>query len=64
MGKGVNATPSQLNLSSQPVWAERVTTTGLTRINQTHRIISLTRNGTITVSESGQTINMINNGTA
>ncbi|MDQ3853348.1 MAG: hypothetical protein M3299_10990 [Thermoproteota archaeon] len=58
-------TPSSgLELSSQPVWDEQATSTGVTPINETHSIGTFIGNGTITVPDTGETINMTNNGTA
>src|ERR687898_1663507 len=59
-------TPSSsgLELSAQPVWDEQATTTGLTQINETHSIVTFIGNGTMTVSDTGETVNMTNNGTA
>ncbi len=58
-------TPSSgLELSPQPVWEERVATTGVTPINETHSIVDFDGNGTMTVPDTGETINMTNNGTA
>jgi hypothetical protein len=57
-----NAT-SALELSPQPIWDEQATTTGRTPINETHSIVSFIGNGTMTVPDTGETINMTNNGT-
>jgi hypothetical protein len=58
-------TPSSgLELSPQPVWQEQITTTGVTRINETHSIAEFVGNGTMTVPDIGVTINMTNNRTA
>src|SRR5919106_6155289 len=58
------STPSGLELSAQPVWDEQVTSTGVTPINDTHSIGTFIGNGTMTVPDTGQTINMTNNGYA
>jgi hypothetical protein len=61
------ATPSSssgMELSPQPIWEEEATTSGMTPINQTHSIVTFIGNGTLTVPDTGQTINMTNNGTA
>jgi hypothetical protein len=50
-------------LSPQPIWDEQATTTGITPINETHSIVSFIGNGTMTVPDTGETINMTNNGT-
>ena len=55
-------TSSGLELSSQPIWDEQATTTGRTTINETHSIVSFIGNGTMTVPDTGETINMTNNG--
>jgi hypothetical protein len=57
-------TSSGVELSPQPVWEEEATTSGMTPINQTHSIVTFIGNGTLTVPDTGQTINMTNNGTA
>ena len=56
-------TTSALELSPQPIWDEQATTTGRTPINGTHSIVSFIGNGTMTVPDTGETINMTNNGT-
>jgi hypothetical protein len=53
-----------LELSPQPIWDEQATSTGVTPINETHSIGTFIGNGTITVPDTGETINMTNNGTA
>jgi hypothetical protein len=53
-----------IELSSQLVWEELATNTGLTPINQTHSIATFIGNGTLTVPDTGETIPMTNNGTA
>jgi hypothetical protein len=59
-------TPSSsgLELSAQPLWDEQATTTGVTQINETHSIVTFIGNGTMTVPDTGETVNMTNNGTA
>jgi hypothetical protein len=63
-----SATPllssSEIHLSPQPIWEERVRNTGETPFNQTHSIISFFGNGTLTVPDTGETIDVTNNGTA
>jgi hypothetical protein len=54
---------SGLELSPQPIWDEQATNTGRTPINETHSIISFIGNGTMTVPDTGETVNMTNNGT-
>jgi hypothetical protein len=53
-----------IELSSQLVWEELATNTGLTPINQIHSIATFIGNGTLTVPDTGETIPMTNNGTA
>jgi hypothetical protein len=53
---------SGLELSPQPIWDEQATTTGRTPINETHSIVSFIGNGTMIVPDTGETINMTNNG--
>jgi hypothetical protein len=56
--------PSGLELSSPPIWDEQATSTSVTPINETHRVATFIGNGTMTVPDTGETINMTNNGTA
>jgi hypothetical protein len=59
-----NTSPSSgIELSPQPIWVEQAITTGRTPINETHSIVSFIGNGTMTVPDTGETINMTNNGT-
>ena len=55
---------SEIRLSPQPIWEERVSNTGETYFNQTHSIITFLGNGTLTVPDTGETIDVTNNGTA
>ena len=55
---------SEIHLSPQPIWEERVSNTGETPFNQTHSIITFFGNGTLTVPDTGETIDVTNNGTA
>ena len=55
---------SEIRLSPQPIWEERVSNTGETYFNQTHQIITFFGNGTLTVPDTGETIDVTNNGTA
>jgi hypothetical protein len=55
---------SGLELSPQPVWEEVVTTTGMTPINQTHISATHSGNGTLTLPNSNQTINITSTGSA
>lgn len=60
------ATPSSsvIHLSPQPIWQENTSNTGVTPFNQTHSIITFFGNGTLTVPDTGKTINVTNSGTA
>jgi hypothetical protein len=51
-------------LSPQPIWDEQATSTSVTPINETHSVATFIGNGTMTVPDTGETINMTNNGTA
>jgi hypothetical protein len=55
---------SGIHLSPQPIWQERVRNTGVTPFNQTHSIVTFFGNGTLTVPDTGETINVTDNGTA
>ena len=55
---------SGLELSSQPIWDEQATSTSVTPLNETHRVATFIGNGTMTVPDTRETINMTNNGTA
>jgi len=55
---------SGLELSPQPIWDEQATSTSVTPINETHSVATFIGNGTMTVPDTGETINMTNNGTA
>ncbi|HEX6282886.1 MAG TPA: hypothetical protein VFZ67_11710 [Nitrososphaera sp.] len=59
-----SSSSSEIHLSPQPIWEERVRNTGETPFNQTHSIITFFGNGTLTVPDAGETINVTNNGTA
>lgn len=63
-GNDTTTTPTGLELSAQPIWQERVATTSVIPINETHSIVEFVGNGTMTVPDTGETINMTNNGTA
>lgn len=64
----ISTTPSppssEIHLSPQPIWEERVGNIGETPFNQTHSIITFFGNGTLTVPDTGETIDATNNGTA
>ena len=64
----ISTTPSpsssEIHLSPQPIWEERVGNTGETPFNQTHSIITFFGNGTLTVPDTGETIDVTSNGTA
>lgn len=63
---GNNTTTPSLGLefSAQPIWDETVRTTAIIPINQTHSMATFEGNGTMRVPDTGETINMTNNGTA
>jgi archaellum component FlaF (FlaF/FlaG flagellin family) len=58
------APSSGIQLSPQPIYQERVPPGSVTPINQTHIAVTHTGNGTLTIPNSNQTINVISNGTA
>ena len=58
------APPSGIKLSPQPIYQESVPPGSVTPINQTHIAATHTGNGTLTIPNSNQTINVISNGTA
>lgn len=51
-----------LELSPQLIWDEVVVNTGATPINEIHTLVTFIGNGTMSVPDTGQTINMTNNG--
>jgi hypothetical protein len=55
---------SGIKLSSQPIYQESVPPGNVTPINQTHIAATHTGNGTLTLPNSNQTINVTSNGTA
>ncbi len=55
---------SGIQLSPQPIYQERVPPGSVTPINQTHIAVTHTGNGTLTLPNSNQTINVISNGSA
>ncbi len=55
---------SGIKLSPQPIYQESVPPGSVTPINQTHIAVTHTGNGTLTIPNSNQTINVISNGTA
>jgi hypothetical protein len=57
-------TSSGIKLSLQPIYQEIVPPGSVTQINQTHIAVTHTGNGTLTLPNSNQTINVISNGTA
>ena len=60
-----SAAPSSgIKLSPQPIYQESVPPGTVTPINQTHIAATHTGNGTLTLPNSNQTINVISNGTA
>jgi hypothetical protein len=56
--------PSGIKLSPQPIYQESTPPGAVTPINQTHIAATHTGNGTLTLPNSNQTINVISNGTA
>ena len=60
-----SAVPSSgIQLSPQPIYQESTPPGAVTPINQTHIAATHTGNGTLTLPNSNQTINVISNGTA
>jgi hypothetical protein len=61
-----SAAPSSggIKLSPQPIYQESVPPGSVTPINQTHIAATHTGNGTLTIPNSNQTINVISNGSA
>lgn len=60
-----SAAPSSgIKLSPQPIYQESTPPGSVTPINQTHIAATHTGNGTLTLPNSNQTINVISNGTA
>src|SRR5918992_2288977 len=55
---------SGIKLSPQPIYQESTPPGRVTPINQTHIIATHTGNGTLTIPNSNQTINVISNGSA
>jgi hypothetical protein len=53
-----------LNFPSRPISDEVVINTGETPINETHTIVTFVGNGTMTVPDTGKTINQTNHGYA
>lgn len=58
----VATTNNSTGIESHPVWDEIVGNTGATPINETHTLVIFVGNGTMTVPDRGQTINMTNTG--
>jgi hypothetical protein len=61
-GQEANTTSSAIEFSPRPVWDEVIRNTGLTPINETHSIVTFVGNGTMTVPDTEEIINMTNNG--
>jgi hypothetical protein len=55
---------SGVELSPQPVYQRRPSTTGVTQINQTHIASTFSANGTLTLPNPAETINTTSNGSA
>ena len=61
------ATPlssSGIHLSPQPIWKGQRMNTGVAPLNQTHSLILFFGNATLFAPDTGETINVTNNGTA
>lgn len=60
------ASPSlpRIEFSPYPIWEEVAINTGVTRINETHQIVTFDGNGTITIPDTKKIMNMTNHGTA
>jgi hypothetical protein len=63
-GTSSAAPSSGIKLSPQPIYQESTPPGSVTPINQTHIAATHTGNGTLTLPNSNQTINVISNGTA
>jgi hypothetical protein len=59
-----SSSPSGIELSPQPVYQRRPSTTGVTAINQTHIHSTFSANGTLTLPNTTETINTTSNGSA
>jgi hypothetical protein len=59
-----SSSSSGIELSPQPVLQLRASTTGVTPINQTHIRSTFSANGTLTLPNTTETINITSNGTA
>jgi hypothetical protein len=55
---------SELELSAQPVWVEHTAITSVTPINERHSSVTYSGNGTLTLSNTTQTINTTSKGSA
>jgi cytoskeletal protein RodZ len=55
---------SGIHLSPQPIWKGQRMNTGVAPLNQTHSLILFFGNATLFVPDTGETINVTNNGTA
>jgi hypothetical protein len=55
---------SGIHLSPQPIWKDQTRNTGVAPFNQTHSIVLFFGNATLTVPDTGKTINVTSNGTA
>jgi len=53
-----------IHLSPQPIWKGQRMNTGVAPLNQTHSLILFFGNATLFVPDTGETINVTNNGTA
>lgn len=57
-----SSAPSGIELSPNPIQQERIRTTSQTPINQTHMSITYSGNGTLTLPNTTETINITTNG--
>jgi hypothetical protein len=56
--------PSKIQLSSQPVYQAHLRIVGQNPINETHASVTFSGNGTLTLPNTTQAINITNNGSA
>lgn len=60
----LSSSSSGIHLSPQPIWKGQRMNTGVAPLNQTHSLILFFGNATLFVPNTGETINVTNNGTA
>jgi hypothetical protein len=63
-GNDTTTPSSGLELSAQPVWVEHTAITSVTPINERHSSVTYSGNGTLTLSNTTQTINTTSKGSA